>query len=87
MVRNKSGTSVNLDNYIVLHSNIDLYIEYTLKCPMSKSQAQCICGEPITMMKAGVQKNNEIGLFHSVDCGLISRRLESVYENSNLFAE
>jgi hypothetical protein len=57
---------------------------------MSKSQqaqAQCICGKPITMMNAGVQKNKEVELFHSVDCALIYRRLESVYENSNLFAE
>jgi hypothetical protein len=55
---------------------------------MSKSQqAQCICGKPITMMKTDVQKSKEMELFHSVDCALISRRLESVYENSNLFAE
>ena len=72
----------------MLHCNITPYIEYTLKPPMSESQqAQCICGKPITMMKAGVQKNKEVELFHSVGCALISRRLESVYENSNLFAE
>jgi hypothetical protein len=74
----------------VLHCNIAPYIECIQRSPMSKSQqaqAQCICGKPITMMNAGVQKNKEVELFHSVDCALISRRLESVYENSNLFAE
>jgi hypothetical protein len=54
---------------------------------MSKSQAQCICGKPITMMKTGDEKNKEIQPFHSVDCALISMRLESVYDNSNLFVE
>jgi hypothetical protein len=54
---------------------------------MSKSQAQCICGKPITMMKTGAEKNKEIQPFHSVDCALISMRLESVYDNSNLFVE
>jgi hypothetical protein len=27
----------------------------------------------------------KIQLFHSIDCALISKRLESVYDNSNLF--
>jgi hypothetical protein len=72
----------------VLHCNIAPYIEYIQRWPMSESQqAQCICGKLITMMKAEVQKSKKMELFHSVDCALISRRLESVYENSNLFAE
>ena len=67
---------------------------------MSKSQqAQCICGKPISMAKDGKdfctgttleiieEKNKEMQLFHSIDCALISKRLGSVYNNSNLFLE
>jgi hypothetical protein len=67
---------------------------------MSKSQqAQCICGKPITManeekdfgtgttLEIIWEKNKETQLFHSIDCALISKRLESVYNNSNLFLE
>ena len=66
---------------------------------MSKSQAQCICGKPINMgndekdfgkgttLEIIVEKNKEMQLFHSIDCALISKRLESVYNNSNLFLE
>lgn len=67
---------------------------------MSKSnQALCICGKSITMgnidndeenadgttLEVMGEKNKEIQLFHSIDCALISQRLESVYNNSNLF--
>jgi hypothetical protein len=70
--------------YTVLHCNIAPYIGYIQRWPMSESQQ---AHKPITMMKAEVQKSKKMELFHSVDCALISRRLESVYENSNLFAE
>ena len=67
---------------------------------MSESQQeQCICGKPITMandekdfgtgttLEIIGEKNKEMQLFHSIDCALISKRLESVYNNSNLFLE
>jgi hypothetical protein len=66
---------------------------------MSKSQTQCICGKPINMgndekdfgtgttLEILGEKNKEMQLFHSIDCALISKRLESVYNNSNLFLE
>ncbi len=57
------------------------------------SQVECICGKPVTMGNeehaAGkileVIGEKKIELFHSIDCALISKRLESVYNNSNLF--
>jgi hypothetical protein len=67
---------------------------------MSKSQqVECICGKPITIgndekdfvtgmtLEIIGEKNKEMQLFHSIDCALISKRLESVYNNSNLFLE
>jgi hypothetical protein len=58
------------------------------------SQVECICGKPVTTGNeeehaAGkileVIGEKKIQLFHSIDCALISKRLESVYNNSNLF--
>ena len=57
------------------------------------SQVEC-SGKPVTMGNeeehaAGkileVIGEKKIELFHSIDCALISKRLESVYNNSNLF--
>ncbi len=57
------------------------------------SQVECICGKPVTMGNdehapgkiLEVIGEKKIQLFHSIDCALISKRLESVYDNSNLF--
>ena len=59
------------------------------------SQVECICGKPVTMGNdehehasgkiLEVIGEKKIQLFHSIDCALISKRLESVYNNSNLF--
>jgi hypothetical protein len=40
-----------------------------------------------TTLKIIGEKDKETQLFHSIDCALISKRLESVYNNSNLFLE
>jgi hypothetical protein len=58
------------------------------------SQVECICGKPVTLGNdeerapwkiLEVIGEKKIQLFHSIDCALISKRLESVYDNSNLF--
>jgi hypothetical protein len=58
------------------------------------SQVECICGKPVTLGNDEARApgkilevigEKKIQLFHSIDCALISKRLESVYDNSNLF--
>ena len=71
----------------MLQCNIGLYILYNVDGRMfESSQVECICGKPVTMGNeeehaAGkiieVIGEKKIQLFHSIDCALISKRLES----------